>query len=311
MLFTALYIIYISIKFFELCSLMFFSCTGHDGQQFGGFSPDLSSIHASSSSFCLPESSSFCSDWISSLGLTLGEKQILNDGSCLTASHVAAANKLLKKAFPRQNGLEDTHCLLEKSQWNSHPDKFVQIIYVDSGHWVCVSNKFSPDSCIDLFDSMHTSPEVDDCIIKQVCRIVQSSRPSITINTVNVQQQVGITDCCLFAVAMAYDLCRGIDPVTVAYCQPKMRRHMEFCFEQESLMEFPSSTRIYQRRLVNSLSVALYCVCRQPEHTPMACCDHCNVWFHASCVDIPEDIFEDDSDQITWICDSCELYTLF
>lgn len=46
--------------------------------------------------------------WICSLVLTKEDEKALLSGSWLSASHVSAVHKLLHKAFPNQEGLNDT-----------------------------------------------------------------------------------------------------------------------------------------------------------------------------------------------------------
>ena len=143
--------------------------------------------------------------WINSLCLS---NMVLNDGQRLTANHICAAQRLLKAQFPAQNGLRDTHYLHVYNEWDSDPDDFVQILFVDSCHWVCLSNVYCEDGCVDLYDSMVSDPPEDGSIVRQACTILKSlSLSSVKINLVNVTQQVGGTDCALFAIAFATDLC--------------------------------------------------------------------------------------------------------
>ena len=244
-------------------------------------------------------------NWVGNLGLTMADQDTLSSGKLLSANHISAASKLLRASFPTQNGLQDTHYLLEKLQWDSSPNKFVQIIYVDPGHWACLSNKF-PGEEIDLYDSMHTIPTQQGTIVRQACRIAQSQNSSITINVIDVQPQFGGADCGLFAIAMASDLCRGIDPFDVKYCQDEMRKHLENCIKKQSMTQFPSSIRRgIQRRIVKSLHMDIHCLCRQPEHPPMVCCDCCDKWYHSGCVEVPDNVFE--VEEILWLCPSCKL----
>ena len=69
----------------------------------------------------------------------MADKEALVSGKLLTANHIAAATTLMKQSFPSQNGLQDTHYLAEKGEWNSGVDGFVQIIFIDPGHCACLS----------------------------------------------------------------------------------------------------------------------------------------------------------------------------
>ena len=80
--------------------------------------------------------------------VVMAEKEVLTSGGLLTANHISAANILLKKQFPLQNGLKDTHYLATKHQWDSSPQDFVQIIFITPGHWACLSNNLVPETVL-------------------------------------------------------------------------------------------------------------------------------------------------------------------
>lgn len=249
------------------------------------------------------------STWVHSLALTKQEEQQLICGAWLSASHIAAVNKLLRKAFPNQEGLNDTSILAERLFWPSKPENFVQIIHVPDCHWACLSNRFCKPDSVDLYDTFHTFPVKGGRISKQACAILRSKEPSVTINVIDVQYQAGGCDCGLFAAAMAYDLCSGIDPYLRNYDQSRMREHLRSCFEQCELASFPEASSQNQRRqtrLVGQVTHKIFCICRLPETQPMACCDACGTWYHQGCIHIPREVFEDED--IFWMCDNCKLF---
>lgn len=147
--------------------------------------------------------------WKAKFGLTEVEKQILQDGKWLNSSIIAADCKLLKMFFPEQNGLEDT-CTLTYKQCN--PESFVQILYVNGNHWLCVSNKLTHNQSVEMFDSLHTVPVEDGEIVFQVVGILAPTSYSFEIDLVNMQLQYRASDCGLYAIAYAFDLCAGKDP---------------------------------------------------------------------------------------------------
>lgn len=236
------------------------------------------------------------------------DKDILTSGRCLTANHINAANHLLKIQFPRVNGLQDTHYLRECQVWKADPSKFVQIVNVGSQHWVCLSNFNCNEDCVDIYDSMTSIPEEEGDVVKQACTILKSLHLDfLKINVVSVRQQVGGTDCGLFATAIATDLCLGMDPFNSAYIQDDMRLHFESCCESGVMAKFPSVDRQVvddARRVWDTVSFELFCVCRQPEgDRMMVCCDGCDMWFHKECVldqSVDLDLIGD------WFCQSCK-----
>lgn len=244
--------------------------------------------------------------WVSSLALTKEDELVLLSGGWLSANHISAIHKLLRKQFPTQEGLNDTSLLLEKCSWPSQPNGCVQIIHVSGNHWACLSNSFCGDGEIDLYDSYHTTPNQSNGILKQACTILRSERSSITVNVINVQKQRSSSDCGLYAAAMALDLCNGVDPFEHSYQQSQMREHLKCCFEKIQLTRFQlatNSSECRQIRVVEEVTVEVFCICRLPEKPPMACCESCGTWYHQGCINIPDDVFSDDD--VTWICEIC------
>lgn len=187
-------------------------------------------------------------EWVGCLGLTVDDRKCIESNAWLTANHVSAASKLLRIQFPNQNGLQETTYLLEKSTWKSSPNDFVQIVYVNPGHWACVSNVFCTesvgDACtVDLFDSAHFLPSKDSAVVKQIATILHSKR-HFDINLINVSRQFGGNDCGLFSIAMATDLVNRIDPFSVKYTQQLMRNHLKNCFQHLKILRFPNQVRV-------------------------------------------------------------------
>ena len=144
--------------------------------------------------------------------------------------------------------------------------------------------------------------------VVMACRILQLTKLSIRVVNVSVQEDG--TDCGLHAIAMAMDLCCDVDPFLLDYenVNRRMRKHLSCCFEERMLSQFPSQPIEREDRLLGTVHIDLYCVCRQPEHGQMACCDECDTWYHPGCIYIPEDVLGDENDLIPWSCPSCECY---
>jgi len=229
------------------------------------------------------------------------------EGEWLSSQHIAACNTLLRSMYPGQNGLQDTCLLEQRGVWASKSEGFVQIIHVSPDHWVCLSNKFSPEGTVDLFDSLHTVPLEDGSIVAQACCIMHTPESILTVNVVSITFQEGGSDCGLFAIAMAYDLCAGVDPVSRKYQQEQMRSHLHSCISSKQLKPFPSQARDVPKRTLGGVSVEVHCFCRQPEGGKwMVCCDGCQTWYHEGCVPIPEDVRNDTEDEFFWQCPQCE-----
>lgn len=250
--------------------------------------------------------------WKKNLTLTNEDRRQLSAGGWLTANHISAAHLLLKCAFSKQKGLCDTHYLAEKFMWSSSIDSFVQIIYVSGNHWACLSNVFCEgENIVDLYDSMPGN--VSSTIKEQAATILHCQTPSFIIRVVNVQRQEGGDSCGLFAIAMAYDLCNRKDPFVSTYNEPRLRPHLQRCFQQEKISQFPGgnqSRRRRRKRILDEISVDVFCTCRYPDidittHLGnMACCSVCDEWFHEECEDIADIVF---TEAVNWICSNCRM----
>ena len=78
---------------------------------------------------------------------------------------------------------------------------------------------------INVYDSMHLGVLTSVKVIADMF----SDRKFITIRQVHVQQQMGGSDCGLFAIANAAAVCNGKDPGTLVYNQKQMREHLRKC----------------------------------------------------------------------------------
>ena len=67
-----------------------------------------------------------------------------------------------------------------------------------------------------------------------------------------MQQQTNVSDCGLYAIAAAFDLCEGKNPAGAQYDEAQLREHFAKCLEIENLSAFP-------RRQVK-LSSAVVCI---------------------------------------------------
>ena len=105
----------------------------------------------------------------------------------------------------------------------------------------------------------------------------------------SVQQQTGITDCGLFAIAYAVEVCLGRNPEEAIFAQERMRQHLNECLLSGQMRAFPRAAEdCIPRPKSGVVSVELFCLCKLPAQfdTDMISCDLCNMWFHCSCVDV-------------------------
>ena len=122
--------------------------------------------------------------------------------------------------------------------FTSHTDNFIQIINVNNEHWVCVSNIFSIENEVFLYDSA-LYKSIPESLKRNIYFLTNDD---IQINLAHVQQQGNGSDCGLFALAFAMSLCLGKDPVQERYAPNLMRRHLFDCVIANKMAEFPQGT---------------------------------------------------------------------
>ena len=250
--------------------------------------------------------------WLKDLTLTNQDKEALVNGKWLSDKHVNAANKLLQSQYPTINGLQDTVVLAAASKYRSGAKHFVQIMNISQSHWICASNILTPPGVVEVYDSMPSYSAHSSALTRQVATVLQTPQAEFELRHVDVQRQVGGSDCGLFAVAFATALCSGIDPFTCSFKQTEMRSHLLTCFESHQLSTFPAPDRprrLAHCRVLSTKRVPVYCVCRLPwnkydkKRGPLVKCNSCKLWFHQFCLNIDNDIIVNKSAQ--FYCDSC------
>ena len=77
---------------------------------------------------------------------------------------------------------------------------------------------------MEVFDSMPAYSTTSSGLKRQVAAILTMSEKYFDLYHIDVQRQVGGSDCCLFAIAFAASLCARN---TERYAQTEMRQHLE------------------------------------------------------------------------------------
>ena len=147
--------------------------------------------------------------------------------------------------------------------YNTSSKHFIQIISVESKHWICASNIHCPAEVVVVYDSKPSCSIGSHDMHKQLAAIMQCSAECMYVRHVNVQRQSGPSDCGIFAIAFAAALCMGIDPYTHCIDQKKSRTHLLKCFEQKHISAFPlteTPRRITAKRVATKKTVKLFCV---------------------------------------------------
>ena len=140
-------------------------------------------------------------------------------------------------------------------------------------------------------------------ILLQIAKIYSTAKSILQLNRLSVQQQAGIHDCGIFAIAYAVETCHRNDVQKTVFDQKLMRKHLHDCFNNGILTPFPQKLKspsvLRSVRKVERFRV--YCSCKMPEEfdIKMISCDQCHAWFHYKCVNLKLD-----QHPKTWKCPS-------
>ena len=82
-----------------------------------------------------------------------------------------------------------------------------------------------------VYDSLHSSAGTR--LEAQISNLIQTEKPEISLEFMDVPVQAGTYDCGLFAVAFATALALGRRLEEFQFNQQEMRKHLYRCFERK------------------------------------------------------------------------------
>ena len=138
-------------------------------------------------------------------------------------------------------------------------------------------------------DSLGLLMELNSTTILQISQLVNTNKNYFNVEKLAVQQQVGISDCGLFAIAFAVETCLMDNNMEMVYFnQLEMRNHLCICLEKGKITPFPkvkNSSNILTRSKHQTIKINVYCLCRLPDlyDHEMIQCDICKRWYHYKC----------------------------
>jgi len=160
---------------------------------------------------------------VKDISLTNADKRILASGQTLTDKQINVAQRLLKEAFPKVNGLRLT--LLQNQDHKEATVNRIQILHINGNHWVCAATT-SKGKLVHVYDSSYTGWDKSSYKMLQT----QFYCSPCNIKFANVQKQFGSTDCGLFSIAYATSVAFQEDPSQKSYNQDLMCEHLMDCF---------------------------------------------------------------------------------
>lgn len=228
------------------------------------------------------------------------DRTALLQGEWLSDAVISAGIELLHEQFPNVRGLQPTS-LAEEHKFDIQRGEFVQCLNVYGSHWITIAGCGYPGT-INIYDSL-PSCTLDSRTKRQIASIMYTDCSTINVNFIDVQIQVGIDDCGLFALAFAASLCAGENPSELTYPQHKLRSHLTNCIENHRLDPFPQGNRRTRAKIRGTTSFNVFCTCRRPEYGRMIACNDCKQWFHEECVRVPSKLWK--NKKMDWFCNMC------
>ena len=140
-----------------------------------------------------------------------------------------------------------------------------------------------------VYDSLSLS--MPQSLRNQICCLYEHYAKGddklIQVDVVHTQQQVGSSDCGLFAIANVMALASGIDIERVTFRQTKMRSHFLQCLQEQRLTMFPhkvsDSSNSRLRRKVFVITMNCHCNAFLP-NSNLIKCSECNKLLHLQCL---------------------------
>ena len=92
--------------------------------------------------------------------------------------------------------------------------------------------------------------------------------PTLFVDVPYIQQQRGLVDCGVFAIAFAVHLALGDDVTRLNFNQGQMRKHLLKCFQEKVMTPFPQTKPgPHYQSYFPIMEIELFCSCLMPETT--------------------------------------------
>ena len=239
------------------------------------------------------------------------ELKVITGNGMLTDLTIDKCKKKIENQFHTKYGLQDT-VLGQKLMFKEQKGEFVQILHNRNYHWVVIRNINCSMDEMNYYDSLFHG-KIRDHVKMQIFNIFKCIGKELTVNVKACQQQTNGVDCGVFAVANLFHILTGADIGRTKIREDKMRDHLLQCIKSGHFKEFEksdSSDIVFCK--IKKIKIQIFCYCRFPwawyhsknKDLDMACCDSCKEWYHRKCENIPDIVFDEESD-IQWDCFSC------
>lgn len=172
-------------------------------------------------------------------------------------------------------------------------------MFAGKHHWICVY-RLAGEDCIKVLDTMQA--DLNEHTLLQLSSLYKPlSGSTLHIIQLPIQQQKGVHDCGVFAIANMIEVIKGGKITRINFDQFKMRKHLEVALSSGTITEFPKTRKITQRCESQEFKEEVFCICKMPEcyDMRMITCDVCSCWYHFKCVNLKKG-------RKSWVCPNCQ-----
>ena len=185
--------------------------------------------------------------WIPDLNLTNQDRLNIRNNEEIGDFIILQAMNLLQKQYPTITTQPPS--LAFSTGYSYCPSETVQITHTGAHHWVLLLSMYSK---IAIYDNLNLQPT--DFLLNQIRQLFSCDNSMPNFEQIKCYEQVGSTDCGLFAIAYAADILNGNNIYDLIYDQTKMREHLIACFEQRKITTFP----LHKKRNTEKVVVVTY-----------------------------------------------------
>ena len=109
------------------------------------------------------------------------------------------------------------------------------MLHAGAHHWICSSRTPGGSVCVMDSKAFQSSP-ITKTTELQLAKIYSPSpsKSSLRVEIASVQQQQGLHDCGLFAIAYATEICLGRKPDEAQFDKNLMRQHLIKCLNEKN-----------------------------------------------------------------------------
>ena len=178
-----------------------------------------------------PEIAHTNNTWIESLDLTANDKEIILSNQHLQDGTIGAAVNLIQREFSAL--FIQSPSLYFASGFAYCPYETIQIIH--NAHHCILLSSFNGE--VKIFDLLNTDRNIETP--QQIKQLYSPDNIFRQYQLSPCHQQVGTTDCGVFAIAYSIDILFGNNPSEIVYDQSILPQHLVDCFEKGTLTMFP------------------------------------------------------------------------